>query len=260
MAWSRKIYGNGDFKQGHGDFNALEFAKILEQAYLDNSKRDGFKTKKSFAPSGLGYGNGTCARYWFLAFSGVEFEDTVDAMAAANMSNGIFSHERIQKLVETAGILYQAEREVLSDDPPIRGFADLIVNIKEKYAVGEFKTIKEDNYNLVKSTMTGLPYHVVQLLVYMRVLKLKDGFLLYENKNTNEFTVVPVTMTPRNEEYTDYLFQWMKDVYKNWQDGKLPTRHWTKSNKVCKYCPLAKACWAGEPGEIDIAPLEVRKS
>jgi len=35
--------------------------------------------KKTFAPSTLAYNHGECPRYWYLAFSGVTFEDNSNA-------------------------------------------------------------------------------------------------------------------------------------------------------------------------------------
>lgn len=259
MAWSRNIHGNTVRKRGAGGFDALDFAGIVEQAYLSTARPDSFKTKKSFAPSGIGYGSGTCPRYWFMAFSGVDFEENTDALGMANMSNGTYVHERLQKLFESTDILQETEREVLLDSPPIRGFADLIINWEGNEVVGEIKSIKQENYDAVKRSMTGVSYHVIQVLIYMKALGIRDGFLMYENKNTNEFLVIPISMTPRNKQYADYIFEWMTTVHENWKTGVLPTRPFTKSSKQCKYCPIKKACWAGPAGEIDLAPLEVRE-
>ena len=49
---------------GIGEFNEL-LEKTLE-------REGGERTKESFAPSNLGY-SGTCPRYWYYAFNGVEF-------------------------------------------------------------------------------------------------------------------------------------------------------------------------------------------
>jgi CRISPR-associated protein Cas4 len=254
------VHGNTIRKRGLGNFDALEFAKALEKAYTEDNRKSGFKTKRSFAPSGLGYGSGRCPRYWFMAFSGVEFDDQADALGIANMSNGTFAHDRMQQLIEKTGKLVEAERKIENESPPILGFADVIIEWAGSEVVGEFKTIKSENYEMVKARAKGLPYHEVQLLIYMHVLKLDDGFLIYENKNTNEFFVVPVTMTERNQKYAEYIFQWMTDVYENFTAGTIPTRSFNKSSKECKYCPIKQACWSSDrSGEVIIPALEVRE-
>lgn len=259
MSWSRNVHGNTIRKRGRGNLDALNLANLLEKTYLEDSNKSGFKTKKSFAPSGLGYGSGRCPRYWFMAFSGVEFNDTADALAMANMSNGTFSHDRIQQLFEKSGVLKEAERRVSNENPPILGFADLIVEFDGAEAVGEFKTIKTEGYEGIKNTLRGLPYHMVQILIYMHVLDLPDGFLIYENKNTNEFLVIPIEMNERNREYVNYIFQWMTETYGAFEAGTMPTRPFNKSSKECKYCPIKEACWSEDRGEVILKPLEVRE-
>ena len=67
----------------------------IESGYLVGQD-DKYQKKKTFAPSSLVYGNGECARYWYLAFEGAVFENTNTPYSVANMSSGTMSHERIQ--------------------------------------------------------------------------------------------------------------------------------------------------------------------
>ena len=80
-------------------FNAIEFAKMYEEAVLSGKRPNEFTQKKTFSPSGVGYGNGNCPRYWFIAFNGAEFENETDAMGVVNMDNGTYVHDRIQKVM-----------------------------------------------------------------------------------------------------------------------------------------------------------------
>ena len=105
-------------KQPEGRINTKDFISKIESGYVANRGPE-FKTKKSFSPSSLVYGNGACPRYWFLAFNGAEFYDDADPYAVANMNSGTQAHERIQKAIEDAGIMVEKEKKIITQDPPI---------------------------------------------------------------------------------------------------------------------------------------------
>lgn len=242
------------------DFDIKKLVTVLEQAYVNSRQKERYSKKVSFSPSSLGYGAGTCPRYWYLAFEGGTFVDTFDGLSVANMANGTAAHTRIEKLFGDAGVLDEAEKEITYQNPPIRGFVDVIVDFEGRKIVGEFKTTRQESFMHRETNGTAIDYHKVQVLIYMRVLGLNDGFVLYENKNTQELFLVPITMDEANSEYTDYLFQWMREVRELWENKTLPTRPFTQKNKACKSCALFNVCWNESPeGDITKAPLEVKK-
>lgn len=247
-------------------FNAQKLADLLNDAYLKGRREPSDRAKKSFAPSGIGYGSGTCPRQWFYAFTGgVIREDNPDAMGIANMAYGTEAHARIQKVFKDAGILVEEERKVVTDDqpdmPPIFGFADLIINWQGEEAVGEIKTTNQESYVSKKAKSAGAGYHLLQVLIYMRVLGLNKGFLLYENKNTQQLLLIPVTWNVANTKLADDAFEWMQKVYDNWQAGTKPTRPFkSERSVVCKTCPFKTHCWEdAEDGVVTLPVLEVPK-
>jgi len=99
-------------KQPANAIDTKAFIESVESGYTVNRKTE-FKTKKSFSPSTLVYGSGACPRYWFLAFSGADFQDDVDAYSSANMRSGIDGHERIQTAMgNVEGLLVEKEKEL----------------------------------------------------------------------------------------------------------------------------------------------------
>ena len=80
----------------HKKPNGFDTKKFIEEFRNTYESKSGFTEKKTFSPSTLGYGHGNCARYWFIAFNGAEFEDTATPQAKAAMENGSFVHDRIQ--------------------------------------------------------------------------------------------------------------------------------------------------------------------
>lgn len=244
----------------HLGLDAFEMSERLEKTLLSNNKAS-FKTKKSFSPSAVGYGNGTCARYWHLAFSGAEFVDEPDAKGVLNMDNGNYVHDRIQALFQKAygEENVELERKIESANPPIFGFADLLVDVDGVKVVGEIKSAKQEIFDGIAHKGQPINYHLVQLLIYMRVLGLDHGFFHYENKNTQEFTIIEVSMTEALNKYTDEIFDWMTTVRKAFDEGKLAEPLSPKRTvKACRYCPIKADCLSRPDGDIKIPQLEIK--
>jgi CRISPR/Cas system-associated exonuclease Cas4 (RecB family) len=107
--------------------------------------------------------------------------------------------------------------------------------------------------------MKGAPYHLLQILIYMRITGCQYGFLLYENKNTQEFLIIPVEMSEENAAILDRSLDWLRTVRKAWEDQTLPTRPFTRRSIPCKGCPVAASCWAEDApvGVVDIPAMGV---
>ena len=260
---AREIIANLKFqKMSDPDgFDIAAFAKMYEEAVLSEKRPDAFTQKKTFSPSSIGYGNGNCPRYWFIAFTGAEFENETDAMGVINMDNGTYVHERIQKIMAKTPVFKANETEVTHDDPPIRGFADTFIDWNGVEVIGEIKSAKQAIFDIRQAEMQPLPYHKVQLLTYMKIRGAKQGFFFYENKNDNSFLIIPINMDEKNTKLVDDVWGWMRKVYSAYEAGTLPERKFTKSTWACKGCPVKKTCWAEKKdlGEVDIEPLVLEK-
>ena len=241
------------------DGNKLALA--LEEAYLMQRRPAKFTKKKTFSPSSIGYGNATCARYWYLAFDGAVFEDDNDALGIANMSYGTQAHTRIEKLFEDAGLLIDKEIEIKLSDPPIRGYMDVMIKWDGEEVPGEIKTTRGEMFAMRQASMKPPAYNLYQILIYMKATEKKNGFLLYENKNDQSFLVIPITMDEKNEKILQDAFDWLRTTRKAWEDQQLPNRPVpTKRNKICKSCPVRNTCWDTLPEGENIIPLmEVAK-
>lgn len=251
-------------------FGADDFDAAISAAVKSNSRQSKFTKKKSFAPSGVGYGNGPCPRYWYYAFNGAEFVYDTPAQAIANMDAGTASGERIAKMLDNAGLLEAAEVPLEHQDPPIFGFIDAVVKWKGETIIGEVKTTKQETwkYRAVQGKAPG--YQLIQLLIYMYVTNKPRGFFLVENKNDHGILIFPVRMTDENKALVESVFEWMRTVKKNADEGELPTRPFTKSSIPCKGCPVRGTCWDGykrgsvngtdpAPGTVTLPVLEIPK-
>ena len=227
----------------------------IESGYIAN-RGPRHQKKKTFAPSTIAYGHGECARYWYLAFEGGTFEDNADAFAGANMTNGTLSHERIQKAMQDAGILKEAEFKITYADPPIFGYGDVILDWEGEELLGEIKTMMAEGFEYRKMHRKPKTGHLVQLLIYMKILQKRKAVLIYENKNNHELLVIPVQINDYYIKWVNQAFDWMRTVRKAWADKTLPQKVYRSNSKICKSCPLAKVCAEAGKGDVRIESLE----
>jgi hypothetical protein len=240
-----------------------EFSDLIDAIHkgyvADNEPK--FTKKKTFSPSTIVFGHGKCPRYWYLAFEGNTFYEEREGKSQANMDSGTDRHKRIQDAIAGAGLMVSNEEKVIFDDPPIFGFLDSIIKWQDSEYLVEIKTANHDAFERHKKSMTASTYHIVQLLIYMKIFKKKKGIVMYENKNTHDLLAIPINITQSHVDFLDYLFGWMKEVYAAWKDQKLPEVPY-KNNSVktpCGSCPVQQACKDAPKGDIKIARRKEEK-
>src|SRR6476469_6163415 len=172
---------NNNFHGLSAAFDVDKMEELLEEASARLGRPDGFTKKKSFAPSGIGYGSGKCPRYWYYAFHGADYVYDNTARQRANMDAGTAAGERIANLFKEAGILNDAEVQVVNEDPPIFGYMDLAVTWQDEEMVGEVKTTKDESFQMRAASMQAPGYQMIQLLIYMYIFKKDKGFFAFEN-------------------------------------------------------------------------------
>jgi CRISPR/Cas system-associated exonuclease Cas4 (RecB family) len=247
--------------------NILDSDALIEKirsGYVVN-RGPKFTTKKTFAPSTIAYSHGECPRYWYLAFDGQTFEDNADAYGAANMTAGTLSHARIQDAMIGAGIvkIYKddegnptTEFKIRYDDPPIFGYGDVMLDWEGEEIVGEIKTMLNEGFEYRKNSMKPKTGHLIQLLIYMKILGKKKGVLIYENKNNHELLILPVEVDDNYRQWIDNAFEWMRNVRKAWVDRTLTTKNYRSNSKIGQTCPIQKACSDAGDGTIKIKSME----
>ena len=264
-------------KNSEEDENFVEgLPTAINAGYLVKTKTK-FVKKNNFSASGLTYGAGECPRYWTLAFDGQITYDNSDAMGVANRTQGTLGHGRIQEAIEASGLLAQdlemdpiprkysqqthpaMEFRVKTDDPPFDGYGDVMIDYKGERLVGEIKTIRNDEFEYRKINRRSKMAHLMQLLLYMKVWKMRKGVMIYENKNTHELLTLPVVVNEHYRAWAEEAFDWMKLVYKNWQEKQLPEIPYRSNSKICKVCPIQKACAEAGDGTIKIKPMRLLK-
>jgi CRISPR/Cas system-associated exonuclease Cas4 (RecB family) len=246
------------------NFDAGLIEKIQSGYTINNTPKH--QQKKTFAPSTLTWNHGECARYWYLAFSGAEFEDNADAYGVANRTSGTLSHNRIQDAMLNAGVAKEfindknektTEFKIINQDPPIFGYGDAIISIDGEEVIGEIKTMPNEGFEYRKTHKKPKAAHVMQLLIYMKILKKRRGVLIYENKNNHELLTFPIEVNDQFIRWVDQTFDWLREVRSAWTKKTIPQKNYRSNSKICKQCPIQKACASAETGEIKIKPLEL---
>lgn len=244
-------------KESFLDTDAL--IEKINSGYIIN-RVDKHTQKKTFAPSTIAYSHGECPRYWYLAFDGQTFEDNADPYGAANMTAGTKSHERIQEAMgNIPGFLVDSEFKITYPDPPIFGYGDVMLNWEGEELLGEIKTMLNEGFEYRKAAMKPKTGHLIQLLIYMKILKKAKAVLIYENKNNHELLVLPVEVNDHYRRWVDQAFDWMREVRKAWIDRTIPKKNYRSNSKICKTCPIQKACASADAGDIKINSLEPLK-
>jgi hypothetical protein len=244
-------------KQETGEKININLKQIVEKIHEGYEHKKGmyFAKRDTFTPSTLVYNEGKCARYWYLHFEGNEAENSNTWYEVANMDSGTDRHGRIETAMKDAGILISKEERVKSIDPPISGKTDAVIMWEGEEILTEIKTKNEEGFYRITKPAT---YHIEQLLIYMKILKKAFGILIYENKNNHEMLMFPIHLNQKYKDFINYLFDWMTQVKKAFDEKQLPENpnRLKYKSAMCKKCSFLKSCQLKPSGDIRI---EVRK-
>jgi CRISPR/Cas system-associated exonuclease Cas4 (RecB family) len=249
--------------------SGLDVMAIEERLNLRREKMYGrgssFKTKKSFAPSNLGY-VGQCPRHWYYAFNGAVYNEKFNSRGNAALENGKDTHTRLQKEYQQE-FGSEIEVPVRYNDPPIFGFADVegefpSVENGNVVAIGDCKSIKEESFWALAEKLKPDARHFLQVLIYMYIRNIEYGFVHYEAKSSHFELFFKFRMTDRNRAYVERTLEWMRIVHRNALEGELPARGFEKKSTQCSYCPLFNQCWKEDKdldGELTIPNFVLEK-
>ena len=135
-----------------------------------------------FYPSMLG---SDCMRLLYLAYNGLLPEQVIDDNLQRIFDNGNFLEERMATYFTKMDILLDREIEAKSDTPPISGRADFLLKHGDYEQIGlELKSINDRGFEALKNRPKR--EHTVQLQIYLHILELPYGVVLYENKNNQK--------------------------------------------------------------------------
>ena len=135
-----------------------------------------------FYPSMLG---SYCMRLLYLAYNGLLPEQVIDDNLQRIFDNGNSLEDRMASYFTKMDILLDREIVAKSDTPPISGRADFLLKHEDYDTIGlELKSINDKGFEALKNRPKR--EHTVQLQIYLHILQLPYGVVLYENKNNKK--------------------------------------------------------------------------
>lgn len=218
-------------KKGDG-----ESLKRAIDSYLTERNTPTFKKLDGFHPSM----HQVCPRWWYLMFRGVEVSPNIPSRIYRIFDNGHSMHERYQSYFKEMGILIGREVPVrLSEPVPVVGSADAIIDWGGHKLV-ELKSISPDAFQYRRVYNKPKDQHVEQAQVYMYALKLDSGFIIYEEKGSQEILIFDIK---RDDNLIEKRLKRWSDIYKFIRDDVLPERPYKRESTHCKECDIANYCW-----------------
>jgi len=131
------------------------------------------------------------------------------------------------------------EVTVYNEEFMFKGHVDGIFKLSDEFHVVDYKSMFSFQF---KKLSEPLQKHVIQISIYIWLLDLPSGFLLYECKDDQKIKMFEVT---RNEKLITSIKERARRLMDILELGKLPKRPYpNKSDSHCRYCPFKKQCWA----------------
>lgn len=214
-----------------------------------------WKKSRGFSPTRWKADYGKCERFWYYALnSGYIHVDNITPETQDKFSEGHAWHDRFTRRLERAGLVHSADVPITCDDPPVYGEADGIGNCGGLEYVLELKTIYSEGYYRVKGLNKPYKKHQFQIMMYMYVLDIDWGLVIYSNKDTHKRLPFVIYMGEDERAYMDKEFDKMRKMHELVMSLDAPPEpRYKKDGTQCRWCPAKEYCW----GDIDIA--EVRK-
>ena len=134
-----------------------------------------------FYPSYLG---STCDRLLYLHYNGLLPNPKFDSKTLRIFAHGHATENRYKDIFTKMRILSGTEIQARYDNPCIHGRADFILNFPEfGRTIIELKTINDRGFS---NLLVPKSDHAVQLQIYLNILNIDNGFVLYECKNDQQ--------------------------------------------------------------------------
>ncbi len=175
-----------------------------------------------------------CPRAVYFSFKTDERIPFDDVMSRV-FDRGSETHKNLLSVLYELGVLEDSEVRI-PENNLVSGRVDGILKIDNERYLLEIKTIKD--FGFQKLIEQGpIKAHIDQIQLYLYFLKLKKGFLLYENKDNQILKEYSVSLSLPYAEKLIFKLKRLKFLIDN---DILPEK--TKETWQCKNCPFREIC------------------
>lgn len=134
------------------------------------------------------------------------------------------------------------ETHVKNTEYNFEGDVDVVLKSAStgEWLVVDLKTSKDSSYGRLSDNVVDFKYKI-QITIYMWLLDIKQGIILYENKDNQEIKEIYVE---RDENIVNSIKKTAKDLLEILKQNKIPKRKYDKKTDYsCRYCDYARRCW-----------------
>lgn len=159
-------------------------------------------------------------------------------------------HEKWQNMFMKAGLAIKNEARCYSEKYDLYFTPDSIIKINGKIYIVEIKSMNTFSFKKATSHPSGQK----QCMLYMHLLGIPNGFVLGEDKNTQQFEIFPVEYS--YEKVLPYIYRLneIQEMKKNFIKNKeVPSRKCKNYNtKKALECPMRDCCFNIGEGRIKL--------
>lgn len=191
-----------------------------------------------------------CQRQAVFKFVGMEGRRKTDPETEAILDDGKWRHLRLDwQLLDMEAVLGPDVFKVISIEESvgfpklfIAGSLDIVVRIHGLLYVIDFKGINGWGFEHVFKSNEPKVEHVLQLISYCRLRRIKRGLVYYENKNDNRTKIFPVRWTA--DSWTQ-VEEWCDEVLEHLELQRLPPMHpdCRDGRYLYNRCPFSRHCY-----------------
>lgn len=203
---------------------------------LEQSNGTFWKQSEGFAPSSTNQ----CSRYMVYRFRGFEQKVDFSGRTRRIFDLGNRAEEFLGDMFRNLGILLDEQIAVEIESPPVRGFADFLIDWDGPKPV-ECKSINDAGFVWRKNYRKPKDEHYRQLQFYLEAMDMEEGFVIYICKNDSN--MLPL-LVKRDKVFMEKILKKYDKLYKVYQNGDLPLRPYKPSSENCQRCDAKEYCWA----------------
>lgn len=198
-----------------------------------------------------------CERQAAFKFLGVKAQKKINPDTELVFEDGNWRHHKWQAMFRDMEVVLGSdvfqvlgiEEAVVYEDLFIAGHLDARVLINQTLeAVIDFKGINDYGFGKITREQKADEKHVKQTLTYGKAIDVRDGFVMYDDKNDQRTKLFPVTYT--RKQWAE-IEQWCLRVISEIESKQLPPKHPDCKQGRFLYgkCPFAWLCFGGHDPE-----------
>jgi CRISPR/Cas system-associated exonuclease Cas4 (RecB family) len=211
--------------------------EIIDNFYLEN-ERGSYPQKRFYVTDA-----GKCPRSVFFKFKQAPCRD-LEPRILRLFDHGNYIHELIIKALSGQKVLRGDEVNIPANNL-ISGRADALIQVDGQDYIVDIKSINSISFRTLKEPSVE---YIYQLQLYLHFFQIKQGVLLYVNKDTQDLKEF---FLEYDEALCQQLLDQLQELGGQIEANQVPARleEWP-SNGQCRYCQYKEVCSMVGPDQV----------